>query len=448
MPMNDKKFNSILLLAIVVTLLAVSAQKFFPEKRLALWPANYVYYFYSSGEAVGQPNAYWLDQDKGLWRCNYPKGDKSPYFICSFNAIFFPDQKGQGLDLRGYTHLKLKLKYSGISKKLRIMLRNFDPAYSNIDDNGSTKFQSVVLHTNDLVSEVNINLSEFVVGDWWLSDYDIPRSLSGPDMSNIVTMGMDYVGPFEPGNMDIQVEKIELVGGWISAENWYLLILGCWMSGIFIFAVSRLIQLQAQTRHDVRIINELSKNNAELQQEKDRFRRLSTVDPLTQAYNRFGIDQIVSTLMICNAEREQNRSAPNFALIILDIDFFKRINDRRGHDAGDRVLQEISQIVNKAIRSQDFLGRWGGEEFVVILPSTTKQFALAMAEKIRLTIYETVFEPLNPLAVTASFGISDKLVDEDFGTTFKRADCALYIAKAEGRNCCVLAADELAAEPS
>ncbi|HSC68226.1 MAG TPA: GGDEF domain-containing protein [Cellvibrio sp.] len=445
--MTDKNFNTVLLLAILITLLAVIAQKYFPQKQLSVWPNNYIYYFYSSGESTGKPNAYWLDQEKGLWRCNRPEDDQTQYFICSFNAIFFPDQKERGLDLRGYTHLKIKLKFWGTAKKLRISLRNFDPAYSKVDDSGSSKFQSVILHTKDLENEVNISLSEFVVADWWLSQYDIPRALSAPDMSNVATMGMDYVEQLEPGNQDIQVESIELVGGWISAENWYLAILGCWMVGIFIFAVTRLIQLQAQTKHDVHIINSLNRSNAELQEEKDRFRRLSTVDPLTQAYNRFGIDQIVSTLMICSVERDHNQYAPNFALIVLDIDFFKHINDQRGHDAGDRVLQEISQIVNKAIRPQDFLGRWGGEEFVVILPSTTKEFALALAEKIRLTIYDTVFEPANPLAVTASFGVSDKLVEEDFATTFKRADCALYAAKSRGRNCCVLAEDELVPAP-
>jgi diguanylate cyclase (GGDEF)-like protein len=129
--------------------------------------------------------------------------------------------------------------------------------------------------------------------------------------------------------------------------------------------------------------------------------------------------------------------------MVVDIDHFKRINDRRGHDAGDRILQSISAIISKGIRPHDFLGRWGGEEFVVIMPSTRKEFALALAEKIRLMIYDTVFEAANPLSVTASFGVSDKLPGEDFATTFKRADKALYEAKAQGRNCCVLADDQL-----
>src|SRR6187551_858433 len=140
-------------------------------------------------------------------------------------------------------------------------------------------------------------------------------------------------------------------------------------------------------------------------------------------------------------KKDAHVDEPDFTLIIIDIDHFKRINDRRGHDAGDRVLRSVAAIIGKGMRASDFLGRWGGEEFIVILPGTRKEFAIALAEKIRLMIYAAVFEPSNPLSVTASFGVSDKLADEDFATTFKRADKALYEAKAQARNCCVIADD-------
>ncbi len=91
--MNEKQYNSVLLLAILVTTLAVIAQRFFPDKRLTVWPANYIYYFYSTGEAVGKPSAFWLDQDQGLWRCHYPPDEQGQNFLCSFNVLFFPDQK-------------------------------------------------------------------------------------------------------------------------------------------------------------------------------------------------------------------------------------------------------------------------------------------------------------------------------------------------------------------
>jgi diguanylate cyclase (GGDEF)-like protein len=211
------------------------------------------------------------------------------------------------------------------------------------------------------------------------------------------------------------------------------------MLGIFIYALTRLIQLNQQTQHDVKVINQLSRNNAQLQQETDKFRRLSTVDPLTQAYNRFGIDQIVSSLL----NKTANSTERCFALILIDIDHFKRINDNRGHDAGDRVLLKVTNIIQRAIRKQDYLGRWGGEEFIVIMPNTRKEFALAMAEKIRILIFDELFEIENPLNVTASFGIADHLTGEDFASSFKRVDNALYSAKIQGRNCCVVAKDSL-----
>src|SRR5690606_17021248 len=122
-----------------------------------------------------------------------------------------------------------------------------------------------------------------------------------------------------------------------------------------------------------------------------------------------------------------------YSLILIDIDYFKRINDRRGHDAGDRVLQAVSALIQQRVRTTDYEGRWGGEEFVVILPDTRKEFALAVAEKIRLVIYDTIFESENPLNVTASFGVAQREANEDFATTFKRVDNALYAAKNQGR---------------
>lgn len=442
--MNDKSFNSILLLAILATFIAILGQAYFPKKRLLAWPnANFISYFYSSNQEDGTPAAYWLDQEKNLWRCVYPEDDKSEYFACSFNFLFGNLEQAGTADLSKFTHINLKLNYSGSASKLRMYIRNFNPAYSTPDDSNSTKLHSVSLDTRDLNQEIQLNLDEFFVADWWLGQYDIPRSLSRPEFTQSVSVGIDFVEGLQPGNHDMQVEKIEFVGEWISAERWYLLILAAWMLGIFSYAITKLVQLRQQTKHDVQIINELSNNNEQLQMETDKFRRLSTVDPLTQAYNRFGIDQIIATLMIFNKEKGEHQDSPEFSLMIIDIDYFKRINDRRGHDAGDRVLQNISSIISKGIRAQDFLGRWGGEEFIVIMPSTRKEFAIALAEKIRLMIYDTVFEPHNPLSVTASFGISDKLEGEDFATTFKRADNALYEAKAQGRNCSVLAEDNL-----
>ncbi|WP_331344936.1 GGDEF domain-containing protein [Cellvibrio sp. UBA7661] len=445
--MNDKNFNSALLLAILLTLVAVFAQQFFPQKRFTVWPNSQInVYFYSSvqGNSAGDSAqaAFWLDKDKSIWRCNYPSVTNEEYFACSFNALF-EKTLDTGIDLSGYTHLNLKVSYTGSAHRMRVYVRNFDAAYSNVQDSNSTKFNAITLHTSDLHQELSIGLDEFIVADWWLSDYDIPRKLSRPDMRNAMTLGIDYVEGMTPGNHDMQIEKIEFVGKWISAEHWYLCILFCWMLGIFCYAIVKLTQLKKQTKHDVSIIHQLSDKNARLQLEKDKFRHLSTVDALTQTYNRFGIDSIINSLISLHKNSDKRQALPEFALMLLDIDHFKRINDRRGHDAGDRILRNIAAIISQQINEQDFLGRWGGEEFIVIMPGTTKETAFILAEKIRLLINETMFEQHNPLYVTISIGVSEKHDNEDFATCFKRADNALYAAKAQGRNCCVMATDDL-----
>ncbi|MBK8186724.1 MAG: GGDEF domain-containing protein [Cellvibrio sp.] len=228
---------------------------------------------------------------------------------------------------------------------------------------------------------------------------------------------------------------MELIGDWISRDNWYLLVISPWLVGILFYAINQLRLLSARAREDSLRIHQLAQQYNKLKVQSDEFRRLSTVDPLTQCFNRFGVHQIITSL----ETTETQSRLPGYSLIMIDIDYFKRINDRRGHDAGDRVLQLVSEIIQTRIRKTDYLGRWGGEEFIVILPNTNKEFSLALSEKLRLIIYDTLFEPDNPLSVSASFGVAEKLPNEDFAMTFKRVDNALYAAKNQGRNCCVMA---------
>lgn len=437
--MNDKNVNASLLLAILITVLAVIAQRFFPEKRFVLLPnPTTITYFYATNQPDGSPAAFWLDEQQLKWRCMYPEISKGQYFACTFNALMGPEQS-HGVDLRGFTHMKVKLNITGVVPNVRLFIRNFDPAYSVPDDTDSTKFQSVIINVSDLNKELKIDLEEFMVAEWWLAARQLSRELSRSDFNNVVSFGMDFIDGSPAGIHDVEIQSIEFTGGWIKAENWYLLILGFWMLGILSYTVVRMIRLNQQTEYDGKVIRQLNLTNEQLQQEKDNFRRLSTVDPLTQAYNRFGIDQIVSTLMICNDDNMHRREAPDFALIIIDIDHFKQINDTYGHDVGDLVLQHVSSLINGAIRPQDFLGRWGGEEFVVIMPRTSKTFAYELADRVRDLIAHTPFYAKVPLNITASFGVSEKQQGEDFGTTFKRADVALFKAKSSGRNVCVQA---------
>lgn len=442
--MNDKHFNSALLFAILVTIAAVLAQKYFPEKKFLVTPSSDAfYYIYATNNTKGTPIGFWQNESARTLRCQFDQNmPPNSFQACSFNQLLSANANDtKGIDLSPYHKVILDIGYTGKIKKLRVHIRNFNPLYSSSDNDNSSKFNSVVIDTSDLKTPLSISMDEFTIPEWWLTQFNIPRKWSRPEFSNAVTLGVEFYGDINYDINDFTIRKIEFIGEWISAENWYLLIISCWMLGIFSFTVKRLYDLRQQTQLDTNLISSLNKDKQKLMLESDKFRRLSTVDPLTEVYNRFGLDQVVNSLL--NQAFEKDTNAPSYALMVLDIDYFKRINDRRGHDAGDRVLQAIASIIQTRIRKQDFLGRWGGEEFVVILPNTRKEFAIALAEKIRLVIADTVFEPDKPLSVTVSIGIGDRLDDEDFATTFKRVDNALYYAKEHGRNCCVLAKDSI-----
>ncbi len=154
-------------------------------------------------------------------------------------------------------------------------------------------------------------------------------------------------------------------------------------------------------------------------------------DPLTEIYNR----RTYEVTLASELERFQRYRKP-FTLIFFDVDHFKHVNDRYGHEAGDRVLKAISRRVRDVLRKPDVFARYGGEEFVVILPETGLDNGLTVAMKIREVVEETVFEYEGErVPVTISLGVTEaQPSDQETTAISTRADKLLYRAKEEGRN--------------
>lgn len=153
-------------------------------------------------------------------------------------------------------------------------------------------------------------------------------------------------------------------------------------------------------------------------------------DPLTGIGNRRAMDKFI-------AEQLDESKSDIFSCIILDIDHFKRINDQHGHMVGDSVLRFIAKLLKQASKGQDFVGRFGGEEFILLLPDTSAANAFTFAEKLRKLLQETNLKLRNTtttLQFTASVGVSTYRKGELATDFINRADNALYIAKATGRN--------------
>lgn len=165
----------------------------------------------------------------------------------------------------------------------------------------------------------------------------------------------------------------------------------------------------------------------DLTEKYDEANRLAMTDNLTGIYNRLKFNQ---TLLLEIEKVKKKGSVPE--LIMFDIDHFKKINDNYGHIAGDNVLIKIAQIVNRIIRKRDTFARWGGEEFIILLPETGRKESSAIAERIRVGIENYKFETVKHL--TCSFGVTGYLNNEKISDLYKRVDMALYTAKRDGRN--------------
>ena len=161
-----------------------------------------------------------------------------------------------------------------------------------------------------------------------------------------------------------------------------------------------------------------------------KLKELASKDSLTGILNR----RHFMELGLMQIERSRRMKTESF-IVIYDLDHFKGVNDRYGHLAGDKVLIEIAQRIKKTIRPYDLFGRYGGEEFILLVSDTDKQNMINIAERLRRDVCETPveFEGLQ-IPISASFGIACAAPLNDMHTATKHADEALYRAKNEGRN--------------
>jgi two-component system cell cycle response regulator len=160
---------------------------------------------------------------------------------------------------------------------------------------------------------------------------------------------------------------------------------------------------------------------------EEEIRLLATTDSLTGITNRREFTRILKREM----DRAKRYGTP-LSLVMYDLDFFKQVNDTFGHDVGDDVLQTVVRLVNESIRGVDVAARWGGEEFMVLMPQSGLSSARVAAEKLRQVVARHQFDKAGP--ITGSFGVTQLLTQDDSNSLLKRVDDALYRAKMRGRN--------------
>jgi diguanylate cyclase (GGDEF)-like protein len=173
--------------------------------------------------------------------------------------------------------------------------------------------------------------------------------------------------------------------------------------------------------------NSLAEAHAQLALKNHELELLSNTDRLTGLDNRHKLDE-----RLAGELARSQRHGTAFSLIMLDIDHFKAVNDTHGHQAGDEVLVAMAALLRRHSRIIDAVGRWGGEEFLLLCPETGESGAMSLAEKLRASIEMALFPAVGQ--VTASFGVAAWRPADDGEALLRRADEALYRAKEKGRN--------------
>jgi diguanylate cyclase len=184
-------------------------------------------------------------------------------------------------------------------------------------------------------------------------------------------------------------------------------------------------------------VQSLEREAARAHAEVEVQQRRSERDALTKLPNREAYERRIAIEL----ERAR-RYGSKFCLVVADVDYFKQVNDRFGHLAGDKVLRVLAKTMRHRLRLADFIARYGGEEFVILLPETDAKAALMLMDQICLQIRDCPFHfKSEPLKITVSLGIAQVAEDDDARTLFARADKAMYEAKQQGRDRCYVAAD-------
>ncbi|WP_340676664.1 diguanylate cyclase [Paraglaciecola sp.] len=187
--------------------------------------------------------------------------------------------------------------------------------------------------------------------------------------------------------------------------------------------------------------NQLQALQKELLENNKRLEFISVRDPLTNMFNRhFMQDRVEQEKHV-----SQRKNLP-VCLLLIDIDFFKAVNDRFGHSAGDIVLLELARLICSTMREMDVAARWGGEEFIILCPKTTLGEAIYLARRLKNQIRQHDFTGVGRM--TCSFGVAEYLAPESFVDWFDRTDKALYAAKNSGRDCIQAAGLDLAEKTS
>lgn len=275
---------------------------------------------------------------------------------------------------------------------------------------------------------LNLKIGGRLDEDWKLA---VAVRNDSPELLSMFNKATDYITEEEHSKVfqrwvSVKFEhgvNYDLIWKWVIGAALLLSFIALWN-----WKLSRLNrQLTQEVDLRQQAEQELTQANESLNSKNRELEVLSSTDALTGIANRLHIEKSLD-----NELSQTTHNQRPLSILLLDIDHFKDVNDTYGHTIGDEVLQGVAQLLRDNTRENDLVGRWGGEEFLIILPETDVSLAVRLAEKLRATLAAEQFPSIDQ--VTASFGVAEALDDISARHLVQRVDIALYQAKEQGRN--------------
>ena len=412
------------------------------------------------------------------YRCDYSGTEDSAY--CGY-ALAFSSRDGDpteeyldtgraGVDLSHVRYLKLRVNYQGPDDNLRVTIRSYNPKLVNEGISTGINVTNYVLRREKMNRPIVLKVDDFQPVAWFLESENVDFQDAQNNLENVLSIGIELPYRRLPGKHLVELDSLVLGSEWIDRRTLHQALFWLWVFALSFLSLSQILDLRRKAELDQQKIRQLKRSNRKLMTQSEFLRELSQRDTLTGVLNREGFEQFWRQLV------PQVQEDQGLAMIVVDLDHFKSINDRFGHQAGDEILKILGGLLMANVRQDDIVCRWGGEEFVVVCEVPDAESGRQRAEYIREKIasrfvnYQLeqgdALDKRQPrpgsrsqqassltetLSVTASLGVAFIAAESSRGSgeskhkrldsseLFNRADQALYAAKDQGRNCVVLA---------
>jgi len=269
------------------------------------------------------------------------------------------------------------------------------------------------------------NIKIIAPSDYGIVNFSFVAPKEWPELASILSKGYANLSQGFHSSLQQKWFSLQVVERIDYQLIWKILLTFAFL-GIWVIWWNRKLIIAKRETEDA--LDALQETKELLEKQNEKLELLSVTDRLTGIYNRLKLDSV----LLAELNRSVRYEKSIFGVLILDIDHFKNVNDTYGHQTGDRVLISIAEILSDNVRTVDTVGRWGGEEFLIICPQTDKEGLLTVAENLRRTIELCDFDSAGK--ITASFGAAIYTDGDKISSIISRADEALYKSKENGRN--------------